>query len=349
MTKKTFINVSRKVPTPTDRLFLLVMPALLAMATGILLILGAPWGGIALWKSSAVPSLTASPESDSAVDSSGFSESMTRQNTTTSPQLVENRRSASRDVPEPDSEDDTIEAANTLRSPVSVQREARFLSKRIDNALQSGRFRWEVVLDTAFSAGRLPSAFQSKFCLGGHLLSERNAFQTFAARESFHITKGRLIMEGMSAKGEGMCVLHWIAPIGEHVRVEVTALADDSSGPCIALGGNSYSGYRIVLDRRNQWIDIDTIAGGRHIVFSRTTIADLPASQEEYVLIGEKIGDLYRAFYNNKPHLYWYDKSPRQNSDRQTFALSKFMGKTTVTRLRIFKGTGDVPKIGEGQ
>ncbi|MFC1462816.1 leucine-rich repeat domain-containing protein, partial [Verrucomicrobiota bacterium] len=188
---------------------------------------------------------------------------------------------------------------------------------------------WLPVCDFDFSKEtKLDSRFEAVLCPGGLLLTDKR--QLSPVPELAEIEDSCLKLR----RGEGLMQLHWQEDVGDDIQLECNVSGRQSMG--LSVAGDSFRGYRIIYDARQNTVELDTIRDFNYTTLAANRQALKPAGERRRFRV-EKSGANIRVWVDGDLVVDYFDPLVLSGPGQRTFSLSTFHMKADVYRLRVLR------------
>jgi len=144
---------------------------------------------------------------------------------------------------------------------------------------------------------------------------------------------------GATPEAAGLATATWAKPVGRDLHVELTV--QNRGSILLALGGDVFSGCRVVLDCQAHELSLDTVAGGKHELLAKAE-RKLPAEPKSLKVVVDKLGPNLTVTVDGQVYLQSAKAGPWADGAPAPFALANFMSVGAVEALKVSQC--DVPE-----
>lgn len=141
------------------------------------------------------------------------------------------------------------------------------------------------------------------------------------------VANGHLRLLGVS----GLASLRWTKDVGDDMQLECVANGSNNVG--LAVGGDSFQGYRAIYDFRQGSLELDTIRDSVWTTLAVNRQPLQPAARRHFRM--EKSGSSIRIWVDGDLVIDYFDPLIFSGAHYRTFALSTFFTDAVVYSLKV--------------
>ncbi len=191
---------------------------------------------------------------------------------------------------------------------------------------------WLPVCEFDFTKEKtIDDRFETVFCPANLLESEGR--KEIPVPQAAKLENGSLTLFGrLGSLGGGLTVMRWKEPVADDIRVECTLSGDKCVS--IAVGGDSFRGYRIVYNGFDNNITLDTLRDLRWSLLVSNKGQMRPPDQTRTISV-EKSGSFIRASVDGILQLDYFDPVILAGQGQRNFAIGTYFSETSIYKLKV--------------